>query len=145
MEDKVKVSCLRCGATNLFPLASAGKKVICGRCKSSLPDPGKVLELSPEMLGSFFAQSGLPILLDFYSTTCAPCHMMHPILERLARRRAGELMAVKINIDQYPQIAAQFGIQAVPTFIVLIKGQERGRSTGAMPEADFSLWVASRT
>jgi thioredoxin-like negative regulator of GroEL len=69
--------------------------------------------------------------------------MMHPIVENLANRRAGELMAVKINVDQSPQLAANFGVQAVPTFAILFRGNERGRTSGAMSEADFSLWAAS--
>ena len=71
--------------------------------------------------------------------------MMHPLVERLAKRRAGEIMVVRLNTDQNPELSASFGIQAVPTFVVLLKGTERGRISGAMPEADFSLWVASKT
>jgi thioredoxin-like negative regulator of GroEL len=70
--------------------------------------------------------------------------MMHPVVESLAQRKAGELMVVKINVDQNPQIAVQFGIQGVPTFLVLLKGFERGRASGAMSEADLALWLASR-
>lgn len=143
MSEKVKISCIYCGATNNFPLEKKGKKVVCGRCKNPLPTPGEVLELPPEQMIRLLGNSGLPILIDFYSPTCAPCHMMHPVVENLAKRRAGEIMAIKLNVDTYPQLAAQFGIQGVPTFIIISKGNERGRNTGAMPETDFSLWVAS--
>jgi thioredoxin 2 len=71
--------------------------------------------------------------------------MMHPLVERLAKRRAGELMVVRVNTDRSRELAAGFGIKAVPTFVVLFKGTERGRTSGAMGETDFSLWVASRT
>lgn len=145
MDEKLKVSCLHCGAANNFPMAAAGKTVVCGRCKKALPIPGKVLDLSQQLAQVLFSHSSLPVLVDFYSPTCGPCQMMHPIVERLAQRRAGELMAIKVNVDQNPQLASSFGIRGVPTFIVLFKGSERGRTSGAMPEADFSLWVASRT
>ncbi|MBN2409353.1 MAG: conjugal transfer protein TraF [Candidatus Aminicenantes bacterium] len=147
MTEKAKVACPRCGATNAFPLeaAEAGKKVVCGRCRTPLPAPGSVLEPSEEDLITLFQKSGLPILVDFYSLSCAPCLMMHPILERLAKRRAGEIMVVRVNTDRIPRLAAQFGIQAVPTFVILSRGSERGRTSGAMQEADFSLWVASRS
>ena len=69
---------------------------------------------------------------------------MHPIVERLAKRRAGEIMVVRLNVDRLPELGARFGIQGVPTFIVFSQGGERGRVSGAMPEADLSLWVASR-
>jgi thioredoxin 2 len=145
MAEKKRVSCFRCGATNNYPANAEGKKVVCGRCKNVLPVPGMVLELPPENAYNLIHHSSLPLLIDFYSPTCAPCLMMHPVLERLARRRAGEIMVVKLNVDRNPELAASFGVQAVPTFVVVHKGTERGRTSGAMPEADFSLWVASRT
>jgi thioredoxin 2 len=145
MAGKIKVSCFRCGTTNNYPANAEGKKVVCGRCKNVLPEPGSVIEPAAEGAAILIRHSSLPILIDFYSLTCAPCLMMHPVLERLARRRAGEIMVVKLNVDQHPELAASFGIQAVPTFIVVHKGTERARTSGAMVEADFSLWVASRT
>lgn len=144
MADKVKVSCVHCGATNNYPLDAEGRKVVCGRCRTILPAPGTVLEPGSEEAYNLFQNAALPILIDFYSPTCAPCHMMHPVVERLARRRMGEIMVIRINTERHPELAAQFRIQAVPTFVVLAKGTERGRTAGAMPEADFSLWVASR-
>jgi thioredoxin 2 len=143
--DKVKVSCLHCGATNNFPLDSAGKTVVCGRCRNPLPVPGIVLEMPEQAAATLIQRAGLPVLVDFYSPTCGPCMMMHPLVERLAKRRAGELMVVKVNTDNSPGLAASFGIKAVPTFVVISKGTERGRTSGAMGETDFSLWVASRT
>jgi len=103
-----------------------------------------VVEPLPDQVYSLLQKSGLPVLIDFYSPTCAPCHMMHPVVESLAKRRAGELMAVKINVDLNPQAAAQFGIQGVPTFVILFNGNERGRLVGGQSEADFALWVASK-
>jgi thioredoxin 2 len=145
MSDKVKISCPSCGATNNYPLDAAGKTVRCGRCHSDLPVPGTVLELEPDRVYRLFQAASLPILVDFYSPTCAPCHLMHPFVEGLAQRRKGEIMVVKVNTDRHPELAARFGIQAVPTFVIISKGTERGRVSGAMAEADFSLWVASRT
>jgi thioredoxin 2 len=144
MAEKLRVSCPHCGATNNFPLDSAGKKVVCGRCRTPLPVPGTVLEPAEQSAFMLIQKSALPVLVDFYSPTCGPCMMMHPIVERLAKRRAGEIMVIKVNTDQSPLLASQLGIQAVPTFIVFHKGTERGRTSGAMQEADFSLWVASR-
>jgi len=135
---------MNCGAMNNYPMDAIDKNVVCGRCKTSLPKPGHIIEPSLEQAVAFIQRSGLPVLIDFYSPTCAPCHMMHPVVERLAQRRAGELMALKINVDQQPELSIQFGVQSVPTFIIFHKGNERTRSSGAMSETDFSLWVASK-
>jgi len=144
LSGKAKISCLRCGSTNNYPLDAKGKKVVCGRCRSPLPAPGEVLELSSEQLTNLIQNSKLPLLIDFYSPTCAPCHMMHPVVEGLAKRRVGEIMTIRLNVDESPEFAANFGIQSVPTFIIFYRGYERGRSIGAMSETDFSLWVASK-
>jgi len=69
---------------------------------------------------------------------------MQPIVESLAKRRAGDLVVLKVNTDREGEIAGAFKIKAVPTFVVMKKGYELGRVSGAMPETDFSLWVASK-
>jgi thioredoxin 2 len=143
--DKVKVSCLECGTTNYYPLDAQGKKVVCGRCKSGLPLPGTVLEPTREQVYALFQSSGLPVLVDFYSPTCGPCHMMHPVVERLAKRRAGEITAVRVNVERESELAQKFGVRGVPTFVVISKGLERARTSGAMSEEDLALWVASQT
>jgi len=63
--DKVKVSCLECGATNNYPLGAGSKAVVCGRCKTPLPVPGTVLELPPEQVVALIQNATLPVLLDF--------------------------------------------------------------------------------
>ena len=144
--DKIKVSCPECGTTNNFPVGAEGRKVVCGRCKSPLQPPGTVLEPSSSRQAYNLAKnSSLPVLLDFYSTTCAPCRIMHPVLERLARRRAGELAVARIDVGKFPEIAQGFGISSVPTFVVVSKGLERGRTMGAMSEEDLALWAASQS
>jgi thioredoxin 2 len=144
-EDKLKVSCASCGTTNLFPLAARGKTVVCGRCKSPLPEPGTVLEPPEEGIMALFHNSSLPVLADFYSTTCGPCHLMHPVLERLAARRAGEIAVVRVNVEDHQELAREFDVRGVPTFVIVHKGTERARQVGAADESSFALWAASRT
>lgn len=144
VKEKVKVICPDCGATNNYPKDAAGKKVVCGRCRSVLPEPGTVLEPSLHQISALIQNSSLPLLVDFYSPNCAPCHMMHPIVANLAQRRAGEMIVLRIDVDQHPRISSSLGVQSVPTFVIFYKGNERGRTSGAMSEMDFSLWVASK-
>ena len=144
LTEKLKVSCLFCAATNNYPLKNQDKKVVCGRCKSLLPKPGTVIEPTPEQVQRLLQKASLPVLVDFYSPTCAPCHMMHPVVESLAARRAGEILVIKINVDSHQQLAAAFGVRGVPTFVIIHRGSERDRMSGAVSETDFSLWVASR-
>jgi len=142
--EKAKVSCPSCGSTNNYPMDAAGKKVVCGRCKQPLPKPGSVIKPTPEQAYTLIQKSSLPVLVDFFTPTCAPCHMMHPIVQELAGRRAGELMVLQIDVNEYGELGASFGIRGVPTFVIFAKGFERARTSGAMAETDFSLWVASK-
>ena len=125
-------------------MEAIGKKVICGKCKRPLPQPGKVVEAIPEQAYTLIEKSSLPVLIDFFSPTCAPCQMMHTIVHELAERRAGELMVLQIDTNKHGELGAAFGVQGVPTYIIFSKGFERARTSGAMSEADFSLWVASK-
>ena len=142
MSEKAKVSCLGCGTTNYYPLDAQGKSVVCGKCKRPLPDPGRILEPLPGVTHELFRNSAMPILVEFYSQGCAHCGRMEPVLAGVAERRKVELMGVKISLDRHPEMGASFGIMGVPTFLVIQKGNERGRVSGAMPEADFVLWLA---
>jgi thioredoxin-like negative regulator of GroEL len=70
--------------------------------------------------------------------------MMNPVVERLARRRAGEIVVVKIDVERDQELARGLGVQGVPTFVIIHRGTERDRLSGAVPEEDFAFWVASR-
>ncbi len=144
MDEKVKVSCTHCGATNNYPLMPAGKTVVCGRCHNVLPLPGAVLEPSADEIQVLIQNGHLPVLADFFSDTCMPCRAMKPIVQRLAERRRGELMVIEVRVESHMDFAAGLGVQGVPTFIVFRGGLERGRVSGAMSEADLGLWVASQ-
>jgi thioredoxin-like negative regulator of GroEL len=121
------------------------KKVVCGRCKTILPTPGTLVELQPNQVYTLIQKSAIPLLVDFYSLSCMSCELMHSSVMNLADRRKGELMVVRMNVEEHPEMAAAFGIQGVPTFVIFYRGNERVRSMGEMSEMDFSLWVAKFT
>jgi thiol-disulfide isomerase/thioredoxin len=145
MSETVFAACLNCGATNRFPLGIQGKTVVCGRCKHPLHEPGRVLEPLPGQAHTLFQKSRNPVLAEFYSQNCAHCAGMEPIVEGLAERRKGEVVVIKVSLDHRPELGAAFGIMGVPTFLVIHKGAERGRISGAIGEADFALWLANLT
>lgn len=83
----------------------------------------------------------IPILVDFWAEWCAPCRMLGPILESLAERHKGEWALVKLNIEKYPQIAAEYGIQGIPAVKLFVDGEVAGEFTGAMPEEMIVQWL----
>lgn len=76
--------------------------------------------------------SDLPMLVDFYATWCGPCKMMSPILDEVQARLKGQLRVVKIDSDNYPQLASTYGIQAYPTLILFKNGKPIERIEGVV-------------
>ncbi|MBA3063666.1 MAG: thioredoxin, partial [Atribacteria sp.] len=87
--------------------------------------------LEVEVNGNNFQQevleSSIPVLVDFWASWCMPCRMLAPIIEKLAEENQGKLKVCKLNTDENQNIAAQYGIQGIPTLIVFKEGQEVSR------------------
>jgi thioredoxin len=75
-----------------------------------------------------------PVLVDFWAPWCAPCRMVAPALEALARDQAKALKVVKVNVDENPGLASRYGAMSIPTMIVVKGGREVDRWVGALPE-----------
>lgn len=73
-----------------------------------------------------------PVLIDFYATWCGPCKSMSPIVEAIGKEVQGNARVIKIDVDRNQALAAQYGIQAVPTFMILKKGQIMWKQPGGI-------------
>ena len=87
--------------------------------------------------------SPLPTLVDFWAEWCGPCKMMDGPLEEIAGDRRGALQIVKLNVDENPSTAMQFGVMSIPTMIVFQDGQEKKRLVGARSKAQLEAELAS--
>lgn len=74
-----------------------------------------------------------PVLLDFWASWCAPCRMVGPILEEIAAERP-DVKVGKINVDEQPELAAQFQVMSIPTLLVIKNGKIVNQSVGARPK-----------
>ncbi len=79
-------------------------------------------------------KSELPVIVDFWAPWCGPCKMIAPTLEKLAKEQAGKLLVAKVNTDENPQWATQYGVQGIPTMLFVADGKIVHRQTGALPE-----------
>ena len=78
-----------------------------------------------------------PVLVDFFATWCGPCRMMAPVIDEIATEKAGVASVYKIDVDDSPSIAQQYGIMSIPTFIVFKGGEPVAQTLGARPKEDI--------
>ena len=75
-------------------------------------------------------KSPLPVLIDFWAPWCGPCQTQGPILEAVAARMGDRAVVTKVNVDEESSLAAQFGVQAIPTLVILKQGKVVQRFVG---------------
>lgn len=94
-----------------------------------------VLELTDGNFQTEVLDSGQPILVDFWAPWCMPCRQISPMIDELASENAGAVKVGKVNIDDSPAVAQQFGVSSIPTLMVFKNGEVTERFVGAQPKA----------
>jgi thioredoxin 2 len=124
------IVCPSCQARNrVQPIASGFPR--CPKCKSELP---WLVDADADTFAAETSAS-VPVVVDFWAAWCGPCRMISPVLEDLARRHAGRLKVVKVDVDANPGLAARFGAQSIPLLVVIRDRREVDRIVGALPRA----------
>jgi len=81
------------------------------------------------------------VVVDFWAEWCAPCRMIAPVIEELAKEYAGRVVFAKLNTDKNQDLASRFGISAIPTLIYFKKGRPVESIVGAMPKSELKKWI----
>ncbi len=124
--------CPSCGQANKIPADAAGKTVVCGKCKTPLPAGSGAHPVVFTDANFRTEMAKGPVVVDFWAAWCGPCRMIAPVIEELAAERT-DVRFAKLNVDENPRTASQFGVQGIPLLIFFKDGAERGRVVGAVP------------
>ncbi len=133
------VRCPNCGRRNRVPAASSGTPR-CGNCHRPLP---WIVTAGEDGFADVAEKASVPVLVDLWAPWCGPCRMVSPALEQLATEKAGEIKLVKVNVDESPALQRRFGVQSIPTMLLLRDGQVVARQVGAVPLEALRSWVES--
>ena len=134
--------CTKCGAFNNVKADARGRTPICGRCKQRLDLSGAPQEVSEAGFDAAIEASPIPVLVDFWAPWCGPCRMAAPVVDKLSRRRAGQLLVLKVNSDESPRASQKNQIQGIPALLLFRDGREVGRQVGLLPEAALDRWLS---
>ena len=143
--------CAKCGAKNRVDEGMAGgnRRAVCGRCGAELnpeSEAAKPLVVTDASFASAVLGAGArPLLLDCWAEWCGPCRMIAPVLDQLAAESNGRYTIAKLNVDDNPRTAAQFGIQSIPTMLVFKNGQLVDRIVGAQPKQAIAARLAAHS
>ena len=95
---------------------------------------GKPSTVSDATFDQEVLHSNLPVLVDFWAPWCGPCRMTEPVLEKLAHELRGRLRIAKVNVDENPTLSQKYGVQSIPTMMIVKNGQIVDRWAGTLPE-----------
>jgi thioredoxin 1 len=96
-----------------------------------------VINLTDSNFDTEVASSKVPVLVDFWAPWCGPCVQLSPVIDEIAKERAGKAKVVKINVDESPATAGKFRINSIPALVFFKGGQPVGQLVGRQPKAEI--------
>lgn len=133
--------CQSCGAINRVKPESLKSSLACGSCHHETQVENHVMNVNAANFSREVAHWPGIVLLEYWAPGCVHCMHLVPVLDDLARRKAGLLRVAKVNTQFEGSLAAQAGIQGVPTLMLYRAGQLLAKLPGAVPAAQLEAWI----
>ncbi len=135
--------CPHCSTKNRIPASHLADTGRCGACKQPLPPMNEPIAADVELFDDVLQNSRVPVLVDFWAEWCGPCRMVAPHVTRTAADMAGNAIVLKVDTDQYPELAARYNERGIHHFADLAHGKLVQQQAGAEGHEQMEAWLSS--